>query len=400
MSLSEQQIQRSFRAIAGCLFVLGWLVPTMLAQFPTILARLDLDERHVTYFLLAMACGAVPSLIGGSFVIARVGSKVLASIFTPLVAFIPVLFVIAPSLQALLLVGFVLGVCTGFFDVSANSQGSLLERVTDRLFLTGIHAMFAAGVLMGTLIAFVALWFGTPLWALFLGLGSVSACLLFFIRRDFMPYALEASMDEAAAEATGGKIPRLSLLLLIALCILMLLGIEAEASHYDWLAQYFAAEFTLGGERLEEHWFVLPMVFFSSGLLIARLTGDMIADRYGRPFLLLWGTLAGLAGLTWLILTHVYWQGLLAALIMGFGFAFFFPIFVAAAGRLNGVRPAFGVALVSAMGWASIFIGPPLIGFVEHFYGFRWAYATIVPVAVLVAIFGPWVVYKSRPENH
>ena len=87
-------------------------------------------------------------------------------------------------------------------------------------------------------------------------------------------------------------------------------------------------------------------------------------------------------------------------LFIAFGFAFFFPIFVAAAGRLNGVRPAFGVALVSAMGWASIFIGPPLIGFVAHAYDFRWAYATIVPVALTVALFGPWVVYKSRPENH
>ena len=116
--------------------------------------------------------------------------------------------------------------------------------------------------------------------------------------------------------------------------------------------------------------------------------------------MLFFGTLFGLIGLSWLILTPSYIQGLIAAFMIGFGFAFFFPVFVAAAGRLRGVRPSFGVALVSAMGWASIFIGPPLIGFLETAFGFRWAYASIIPFALAVAIFGPWVVFKSRPSNH
>ena len=179
-----------------------------------------------------------------------------------------------------------------------------------------------------------------------------------------------------------------------------MLAIMAEASNYDWLSQYFAESFTIDGQPLTAFWFNMSMIFFSLGLLLARMVGDPIAERIGRPKLLLYGTLIGLAGLLWLIITSSYWQGLGATFLLGFGFAFFFPIFVAAAGRLNGVRPAFGVAVVSAMGWASIFIGPPLIGFVADAYNFRWAYATILPVAAIVALFGPWVVYKSRPENH
>lgn len=399
-ALTEQQIKRTFRAIAAGFFVLGLTVPTMLSQFPTLMGRLDLEEWHVTFFLLSMAFGAVPSLIGGSFLIGRFGSKLLSSIFLPLFLAFPVLYILAPNYGALLSIGFCLGICTGFFDVAANSQGSLLERVTNRFFMTGVHAMFAAGVLSGTLLAFISLYFGMPIWLFFLLISLASSTLLFFIRRDFLSFSIEAASDEEALKASGGKLPKLSRNLLIGLCLLMLLGIEAEASHYDWLSQYFFSEFKLKGQNLDAHWFVLPMVLFSSGLLIARLLGDGIAEQIGRPKLLLFGTLIGMAGLLWLIITHKYWEGVVAVFFMGFGFSFFFPIFVASAGRLNGVRPAFGVAIVSAMGWASIFIGPPLIGFLEHFYGFRWAYASIVPVAALVAIFGPWVVFKSRAENH
>ena len=105
------------------------------------------------------------------------------------------------------------------------------------------------------------------------------------------------------------------------------MGIEAEASHYDWLSQYFAAEFTLNGQPLSAFNFNLAMVFFSSGLLIARIFGDRVAAHIGRPRLLLFGTLIGLGGLCWLILTPSYWQGLVASFFIAFGFAFFFPIF-------------------------------------------------------------------------
>ena len=401
MKLNETEIQRAFRAIAGCFFVLGLLVPTMFAQFPTVRERLGIEEWDITIFILAMAVGAVPSLIGGSFIIAWTGSRRLANVFLPLFLVFPILFSVVPTYGGLLLIGLILGMTTGFFDVAANSQGSLLERTTDRFFMTRIHAMFAAGVLCGSLLATLFFGLGVLMWHFFLVLSLLSSVLVFFVRRDFLPFSIEKAADDQAAADNGGRAtPRLSIFLLVALSALMLLGIEAEASHYDWLTQYFAKEFTFGGLALTEPLFNLAMVFFSSGLLLARLFGDAMAARIGRPRVLLFGTLLGLAGLCWLILTPVYWHGLIASFAMGLGFAFFFPIFVAAAGRLNGVRPAFGVALVSAMGWASIFIGPPLIGFVEHFHGFRWAYATMVPVAALVAIFGPWVVFKSRPENH
>ncbi len=398
--MSEQRTQRAFRAIAGCFFLLGWLIPTLFAQFPTMRENLHIEEWQITVFILTMALGAIPSMIASSWAIGRWGSRRLALFFHPLILIFPVSFIMAPTYEVFLGVGFAMGICSGFFDVVANTQGSLLERVTDRFFMTSIHALFALGVLVGSLLASAAHYVGLPLPQFFAGLTVLSSALFPFIWRDFLPFEVERDQERSDGADLGTVSPRISQFLLLALAVLMVLGVKAEGAHYDWLALYFTDEFVWRGEPLPKLGSNLAMVFFSSGLLLARLVGDGIANRIGRPRLLLFGTLIGLAGLGWLIATSTYGHGLLAAFLIGFGFAFFFPIFVAAAGRLRGIRPAFGVALVSAMGWASIFIGPPLIGFVEHHYGFRWAYASIIPAAAFVAILGPWVVFKSRPGNH
>ena len=402
----ERQIQRTFRSIAGCFFVIGWLIPTMLAQMPLIRERLDLSEDRISWFILAMGLGAVPSMLASGFALSRIGTRQGALIFFPLLLIFPPLFGAVGTFGALLLTGFVLGLFSGFFDVAANTHGSLLERVTDRLFMTSIHAYFALGVLVGSALSALAQYAQMPT-TLFLGLLSLASTpLWFFIWRDFLGFELEQQIDAGDGEATKGRFPRLSLFLLCSLCVLMLLGIVAEASHYDWLALYATTVFggvdpNTGAEViLPAHWGSISLMIFSAGLLLARLIGDRLAERMGRPKLLAIFSLLGIVALIWVVRSPTLMLALPAMFVMGFGFAMFFPIFVAAAGRINGIPPAFGVSIVAAMGWASIFIGPPMVGFIAEHFSYRWAYTALIPPALFVAIVGPWVVYKSRPENH
>ena len=188
-------IQRAFRAIAGGFFVLGWLVPTLFAQFPTIRENHEIEEGHIVRFILIMAIGAVPSMLVGSYVISKVGSRRLALLSLPIFLIFAACFMIAPSYPLFLLVGFAIGISTGFFDVSANSQGALLETVSDRFFLTAIHALFAAGVLVGSILATTAHYFAVPMPWFFLGLTGVSALLLWFIYRDFLSFELEKGLS-------------------------------------------------------------------------------------------------------------------------------------------------------------------------------------------------------------
>ena len=394
--LSEQKIQRAFRATAGCFFVIGWLIPTMLAQMPLIRERLDLSEDRISWFILAMGLGAVPSMLISGLTLGKIGSKTAALIFFPLMLIFPPLFGAVDNFANLLLIGFVLGLLSGFFDVAANTHGALLERITDRLFMTSIHAYFALGVLVGSTLSVAAQFYQLPT-TLFLSLLTLgSTPLIFFIWQGFLGRPIEQAQDARDCEGRPKSLPKFSLFLLMGLSLLMLLGIVAEASHYDWLALYSVDVFfePQGGWVSEDqtrefaHFGSLGLMVFSAGLLLARLVGDHLAEGMGRPKLLMMFSLIGCAALTWVILSPTYALALPAMFVMGIGFAMFFPIFVAAAGRLRGIPPAFGVSIVAAMGWASIFIGPPMVGFVAEHFSYRWAYVPLLPPTLFVAIFG------------
>ena len=406
--LSEPHIQRAVRATGGCLFIMGWLIPTMLAQMPLIRERLDLSEDRISWFILAIGLGALPAMLGAGMTLSRLGSKRAALIFLPIFLLFPPLFGAVSSFPMLITLGFLLGLVSGFFDAAANTQGSLLERLTGRYFMTWIHAMFAAGVLVGAGLSTLAQWAQMPT-ALFLGLLSLaSSPLLLLIATSFVGLKEEQALELAETQERSVAFPRRSLFLLACLCLLMVLGVVAEAAHYDWLALYTVDVFfePPGGwvseaqTRQVAHFGSLALVVFSAGLLVARLAGDRLAASLGRPRLLLGCALLGCLALSWVILSPSYALSLPAIFFMGAGFAMFFPVFVAAAGRLNGIPAALGVSIVAAMGWASIFVGPPVIGFVAEHFSYRWAYVFLLPPALLVAIFGPWVVFKSRSENH
>ena len=408
MNLTENQIQRAFRATAGCLFVIGLVIPSMLAQMPIIRERLDLTEDRISWFILAMGLGAVPSMLTSGFVLARLGSRRGALIFFPLMLMVPPFMGLLDSYAALLTLGVILGILSGFVDVTANTHGSLIERLTGRLFMTSIHAYFALGVLIGAGLSALNQYNERPIW-LFLGeLCLISLILWFFIWRDFISFEVENGLEAEESSVRGKAFPRGSIILLAALSLLMLLGIVAEAAHYDWLALYTLDVFFQpeGGWVSEEatrevaHWGSIGVMVFSAGLLLARLLGDHLAARLGRPWLLFLFSVLGCLSLLTLVLAPSYAIALPAMFFMGIGFAMFFPIFIASAGRLKGIPAAFGVSLVAAMGWCAIFIGPPMIGFVAEHYDYRMAYATLLPPAIFVAILGPFVVYKSRVQNH
>lgn len=398
--LTDRQIQRAFRATGGCLLAIGLLIPAMLAQMPIMRERLDLSEDRIGWFLLALGLGAVPSMLASGLIVGRVGSRAVALTVFPLMLLFPPLFGATHDFTLLLVLGFILGLVSGFFDVAANTHGSLLERMTDRYFMTRIHAQFALGVLIGSGLSALSQYMLMPM-TLFLGLMSLlTSPLIFFLARDFLSAERELAEDGQRDEGIRTPFPRFSLFLLIALSALMLLGIVSEGSLYDWLPLYATTVFGEPEAPLPAHFGSIALMVFSAGLLIARMGGDYVSNAYGRPKLLLFSTLIGIVGLIWLILTPSYVQGVIAGFLMGIGFSQIFPIFVAVAGRLRGIPAGFAVSIVAAMGWASIFIGPPLIGFIAEHYGYRWAYLVLLPPALIVAIIGPWVVYKSRPGNH
>jgi hypothetical protein len=72
--------------------------------------------------------------------------------------------------------------------------------------------------------------------------------------------------------------------------------------------------------------------------------------------------------------------------LSGLGLANAVPVLFAAAGRVPGVAPAAGIATVSALGYAGLMIGPPLVGFVAQRAGLVGGLWVVAGFALLTAM--------------
>jgi len=101
---------------------------------------------------LALACLAAGSIVampvaGG--LAARHGSPPVVRAGIVALAVSGGLVALAPSLIALCLLCALLGASTGWLDVSMNAHGVTVERAAARPLLSGLHAAFSAGGLLG-----------------------------------------------------------------------------------------------------------------------------------------------------------------------------------------------------------------------------------------------------------
>ena len=76
---------------------------------------------------------------------------------------------------------------------------------------------------------------------------------------------------------------------------------------------------------------------------------------------------------------------LVGFVIVGLGLANIVPVMFAAAGQMEGVPPAQGVAAVSAVGYAGFLFGPPMIGGLARVTSLSAALWLVVLFAALIA---------------
>ncbi len=113
---------------------------------------------------------------------------------------------------------------------------------------------------------------------------------------------------------------------------------------------------------------------FMVAMVAVRLRADALFARFEVNKVI--SLLAAIAavGFTIALVSDNVVVGLAGFVTLGVGLAAVVPTAFGAAGRIPGVQPGAGIAVVSAAGWAGFVCGPPLIG--------QLASATSLPVAL------------------
>ncbi len=128
---------------------------------------------------------------------------------------------------------------------------------------------------------------------------------------------------------------------------------------------------------------VAPLGFaaFSALMLVARLIGDRLKDRFGARRLVALGALLAAVGIFIAVLAVNVPMAIAGFSLAGAGLAAVFPFVFSAAGR-HGSTALAGVA---TMGYSGGLIGPPIIGFIAHGFGLQAALAFIGLLSIAIA---------------
>ncbi|GIG60654.1 MFS transporter [Longispora fulva] len=352
----------------------GLLMGVWVTRIPALAATFHLDAGQVGLAVLAWGVGALVAMQSMRAVMLRFGSHAVLRVATPLTALSLVLVAAAPNYPGLLAAVVVYGMVFGMMDIGMNSQAVTVEQAHGGSIMNGMHAGWSVGALTGGLAgagtAALGLTFGQALVAA-AAVGVPAALALGFT------YLPDARGARVAGGAPRRKLPR-TVYLIGALAFAAFL---VEGSIADWSGLYLSGD--LGSTEAVA---ALGYPLFEFSMIIGRLFGDRLRNRFGTRNMLVGSGAATALVLVGLILAPGPFGGLTALFVVGFAICTVIPITMSMAGTVGGAQSGASVAQVGAMGYTGLLLGPVVLGFAADHSSLRTALWIVVGVSVAIAV--------------
>ncbi|MEP7085668.1 MAG: MFS transporter [Betaproteobacteria bacterium] len=393
-SLSRSVVARARWATRLQFMALGVLAGTWGAHIPSLKGHYALSALMLSIVLLAAAIGTVSSLFVAGRIVGALGARratLLSGMVMSLMLGAALEF---PSVTLLLPAMLIFGAAMSVFDVSINTEGSVLESVGGRAVMSNLHGMFSIGGMTGAALASYLLELGVaPRLQLFGVCGGIAIVAALASRGMLETHAGSDPGDESSAPGTADTPmahfawPR-GLLLVIGLLIFA--GMTAEGVMYDWSVLYLQQEVGVSQSTA-----ALGYAIFCGAMALSRFGGDFLRARYSERMLLSLGATVAAMAMTVVLLSANAWAAVIGFALAGAGLAPVAPILFNAATRIPGVSRAAAIASVTSIGYSGFMIGPPLIGGIATATSLTMALSVVVLAAAVLA-FGARFVPEKR----
>ena len=369
----------------------GAVLASWATRIPAVKEAAGLSTAGLGLVLLAPAVGALAAFELSGRSAARFGSARTTEACAALFCLTLPLLALADGSAALLSVALLLfGAGNGALDVAMNTHGVAVEQQLRRPVLSGMHAGWAAGGLLGATAGGAAAAGGLGVGTHFAVATALAlACLAPATR--WLPVGGSAAApthDRAAAAPPARRGVRRALpgpvLLLGAVGFA---GLLAEGAAADWSATYLREDAGSSAGQAAAGY-----AGFTAAMLVSRLFGDALRARIAPLRLLSVSVALAAAGLLVGLAVGGPVAGIVGFTLLGAGLAVNIPIVFAAAGTLpaerTGLPPATSLARVNTLSYLGLLAGPPLVGLLAHGVGLRAALllpallaAAVVPLA-------------------
>ncbi|MEV7012481.1 MFS transporter [Streptosporangium sp. NPDC051022] len=352
--------------------VQGLCFATLLTHVIDLQHRFGLSDDDLLLVLLLVPVIAGAGSAVAAPLAARYGSGPVLRISQVGVCVIVALTGWNDRLAGLYVLSAVFGLFVGAVDAAMNMQAVAVERRYGMSVLTGFHAVWSVGSMLGA-------GFNSAFSALGIGLGW-SFTVPVLIGAAISVAALPRLYDRDGERATASEAPtaaRVPWRPIIPLCLAMAFLYVGDAAVSNYSTFYMQNALSAGG------WLVpFAYLLYQAAMLLARVPGDLAVRRYGPAPVVRAGAVIAAAGTFGVVVAPNVLVAVLAFGLIGVGLSIIAPQSFSAAGRL-GAGAETAIARVNMFNYVGFLVGAAVVGTVNDTLGPRIAF---VPAAVLVAL--------------
>jgi len=372
--------------VVAVFFLLGAISASWAARIPAIRAPLHLSSQALGLALLGPAAGAVLAMPLAGAVLVRVRARRLVQVaFIPLAGALPLVTVVGNVWQ-LFGVLFVWGSCVGVIDVGMNTEAVAVQDGIGRRVMSGFHASYSVGGLVGAAAGAGCAWAGVPVRTQLVVVSLVVLAAGMVAADHFDPSGRPPSRAEPGARATRIRWSWV----LVALSVMAFASFLAEGAANDWSAVYLHSSLGTSAGLAG-----VGYTGFAIAMTLGRLWGDRLADRWGPRRLVRVSSAAASLGWGVALLLNSAPAALAGLILLGFGLSSVVPNVFSQASRLGQPGPA--IAVVTFCGYGGLLAGPAAIGTLAGAVGLPAALSVAAGLSATILFLGGVLSPRQSP---
>ncbi|WP_396602603.1 MFS transporter [Algibacter sp. R77976] len=359
--MKTNNIQRI--ALSTYFFLSGLCFSSWASRIPTIKDFFNLNDAQLGTILLVMPLSALLGTVVSGWLVSKFDSR------DPLVVSF---LLFAGALMGISYVKntFLLIVLLGLFSISLrvlniamNAQSIELQKTFKKKIVGSFHAIWSLGGVVGVL-------FSTAMVKLGVAMEThLTIIAVITILGSLIAYKFSLTNDRSQ---TGNKLilgkpdPFIIFLGLLIFCAAI-----CEGGMYDWSGIYFK-------EVVKEDIFTYGYLLFMICMTTARFFTDGLLDRLGMPVMYIISGLLISTGILLAIVFPEFWTALIGFCLVGIGVSPIFPMTYMLAGKSKKYSPGMAISIIGTYAIVGMFIGPPLIGYLSHAFGLKYAFLILL----------------------
>jgi len=344
-------------------FLLGFGFASWASRIPSIKENFDFNEAELGNLLLAMPISSLIGLPISGWLVSKFNSRV--PLFASFAVFAASLYAIGSvsRLGHLVIAVSVFSFCMRISNITVNTQSLALQEKREKRIIGSFHGLWSLGGLFGALFSTILVKFKVPMIDHFLYVAVISllAGTLAY------PFLLKKDKSEVGNKLVLGKPDAY----ILYLGLMVFFAALCEGGMFDWSGVYFK-------EVVGEEVFTLGYLLFMSFMAFSRFYSDRLSEMLGLQKTYLLGSLIVTAGMLIAIIFPFYWPVLIGFSLVGIGVAAVFPMTFGLAGKSKKYSPGMAISIISTYGIIGMLIGPPLVGYLAHAIGLRYAFILFI----------------------